>query len=64
MSTGKFGYEIRFLSVGTGEKNGDAILMRWGHYDDSGASEDQVVMVVDAGYHDNGKEIVRIVTKE
>lgn len=64
MSTGKFGYEIRFFSVGTGEKNGDAILMRWGHYDDSGASEDQVVMVVDAGYHDNGKEIVRIVTKE
>ena len=64
MSTGKFGYEIRFLSVGTGGKNGDAILMRWGHYDDSGASEDQVVMVVDAGYHDNGKEIVRIVTKE
>ena len=64
MSTEKFGYEIRFLSVGMGEKNGDAILMRWGHYDDSGASEDQVVMVVDAGYHDNGKEIVRIVTKE
>jgi beta-lactamase superfamily II metal-dependent hydrolase len=50
------GYEIDFLPVGNGDRSGDAILLRYGNL--YGLRNDQVVVVIDGGYNDNGKEII------
>lgn len=47
-----FGYEIEFLPVGEGEKNGDAIVTRWGE------PGSRSIMVVDGGTIDSGKAVV------
>ena len=49
------GYEIDFLPVGK-EKSGDAILLRYGNL--QGTRAEQKVVVVDAGYPENGKDVV------
>lgn len=46
-SSDAFGFEIDFLPVG--EKDGDAICLRWGK-NLKGSNPDQFVMVVDGGY--------------
>lgn len=50
-------YEIDFLPVGDGEKSGDAICMRFTRPD----TYDQAVVVIDAGFKDDGQELVRLV---
>lgn len=49
------GYEIDFLPVGK-EKSGDAILVRYGNL--SGPRTEQKIIVIDAGYPDDGKAVV------
>lgn len=51
------GYEIDFLSVGNGEKSGDAICLRFG--DLHASREDQFVMVIDGGTKDSGERLVK-----
>lgn len=51
------GFEIDFLPVGTGEKSGDAIALRYG-YDGN-----YKVMVVDGGTKDSGQELVNHIKK-
>jgi beta-lactamase superfamily II metal-dependent hydrolase len=52
------GYEIDFLAVGEkpGEKSGDAITFRFGNL--FGSRQEQTVVVVDAGYVDDGDRVV------
>jgi len=50
------GYEIDFLPVGNGGRSGDAVLLRYGNL--YGRRSEQVVIVVDGGFNDNGKEII------
>ena len=50
------GYEIDFLPVGSGERSGDAILMRWG--DLYGYRDRQTVVAVDGGFDDTTGKIV------
>jgi len=50
------GYEVDFLPVGDGEKNGDAIALRFGNL--SGARGAQRVVVIDGGFQDSGKALV------
>ncbi len=52
-------YEIDFFAVGDGSRSGDAIVIRLGDLD--GSVEDQVIVVVDGGYSDNGDAIVNFV---
>lgn len=52
----QFGFEIDFLPVGEGAKSGDAICLRWGHL---GKPDEQNVMVVDGGFAENAKDIVK-----
>lgn len=53
-----FGIEVDFLPVGEGERSGDAICIRWGNLF-STRREEQFVMVIDGGYGQNGKDIVK-----
>lgn len=51
--TDSYGYEIDMLPVGSGEKSGDAIAVRYGN-----SAEGYKVMVVDGGTKDSGKRLV------
>jgi Predicted hydrolase (metallo-beta-lactamase superfamily) len=57
MDIQNIGYEIDFLSVGEGERSGDAIVMRWGNIQ-SNAPRQQTVVVIDGGFKANGNNIV------
>jgi beta-lactamase superfamily II metal-dependent hydrolase len=50
------GYEIDFLPVGDGERSGDAIALRYGNL--HGSRPEQVVIVIDGGYADDGQALV------
>jgi beta-lactamase superfamily II metal-dependent hydrolase len=50
------GFEIDFLAVGEGARNGDAIALRWGNL--FGPRQQQFVMVVDGGNKDSGAALV------
>lgn len=50
-------YEIDFLPVGDGERCGDAITLRFGNL--YGSRDEQVVVVIDGGYRDNGEAVVQ-----
>jgi beta-lactamase superfamily II metal-dependent hydrolase len=50
------GIEIDFLPVGDGESSGDAIAVRWGNL--YGSRSEQVVVIVDGGFSDDGVELV------
>jgi beta-lactamase superfamily II metal-dependent hydrolase len=53
------GFEIDFLPVGTGERAGDAIVLRYG--DLFGSRQAQRVVVVDGGFGDTGQNVVDFV---
>lgn len=55
------GYEIDFLSVGTGEKCGDAIGIRFGNL--YGERDEQTVVVIDGGFKETGEELVKHIKK-
>jgi|SRR6266508_1906817 len=50
------GYEIDFLPVGERERSGDAIALRFGNL--QATPPQQTVVVIDAGYTDNGAALV------
>jgi beta-lactamase superfamily II metal-dependent hydrolase len=50
------GIEIDFFPVGTGERSGDAIALRFGNLE--GPPDDQVVIVIDGGTKATGEQIV------
>lgn len=52
-----FGFEIDFLPVGSGEKSGDAIALRYGY------EGDYKVMVVDGGTKESGQALVDHIKK-
>lgn len=54
------GYEIDFLPVGDGSKSGDAIALRYGNLD-SGDPNQQMVIVIDGGYTDDGEALVELI---
>lgn len=56
------GYEVDFLPVGNGEKNGDAIAVRFGDLH-SRNRRDQFVMVLDGGTKDSGQILVDHIAK-
>ena len=51
------GYEVDFLPVGSGEKSGDAIALRFGELD--GARDRQMVVVIDGGTIESGENLVQ-----
>ena len=53
-------YEIDYMSVGTGEKGGDAIALRYGNFNQ--ASEQHVV-VIDGGTKESGQALVTHIKK-
>lgn len=53
------GLEIDFLAVGDGERGGDAIAIRFG--DLNGRRSEQVVIVVDGGWTETGKQISSLI---
>jgi beta-lactamase superfamily II metal-dependent hydrolase len=57
MNTNSIGYEVDFLAVGTGEKSGDAIALRFGNL--LADPPQQTVCVIDGGYQDSGEELVK-----
>ena len=48
-------YEIDYIPVGTGEKGGDAIALRYGDFT---SSTTQNVVVIDGGTKESGKDLV------
>src|SRR5260221_7819804 len=54
----KMGYEIDFLPVGDGSKSGDAIALRYGQL---GNPSQQMVIVIDGGYTDDGEALVELI---
>ncbi len=48
-------YEVDFLPVGDGGRSGDAIALR---YSTTGSWNDQVVVVIDGGFGDDGRALV------
>lgn len=53
-------YEIDFLPVGDGSKSGDAITLRYGDLSDPAQ---QMVVVIDGGYTDDGLAVVEHIKK-
>ena len=53
-------YEVDVLPVGEGEKSGDAIALR---YSTTGSWSDQVVVVIDGGFGDDGEALVEHITR-
>src|SRR5258708_21028746 len=53
-----FGYEVDYIPVGEGEKAGDAIVIRYGNLKSEASRNEQVIIVIDGGTKDSGKEIV------
>jgi beta-lactamase superfamily II metal-dependent hydrolase len=51
------GYEVDFLPVGSGEKSGDAIALRFGDLD--GPRDRQMVVVIDGGTVESGGDLAR-----
>jgi hypothetical protein len=51
-------YEIDFLPVGDGSKSGDAIALRYGNLGDP---SQQMVIVIDGGYTDDGETLVDLI---
>jgi len=51
------GYEIDFLPVGDESKGGDALALRYGNL--FGSRDEQVVVIVDGGYTNDGEALVR-----
>lgn len=58
----EIGYEIDFLPVGTGEKSGDAIALRWGDLHSADPTK-QTVVVIDGGFTDSGDALVEHIKK-
>jgi beta-lactamase superfamily II metal-dependent hydrolase len=56
------GYEIDFLPVGDGSKSGDAIALRYGNLH-SGDPNQQMVIIIDGGYTDDGEALVEFVKR-
>lgn len=52
----EMGFQIDYLPVGDGSKGGDAITLRFGNL--KGGQYEQIVMVIDGGTKDSGKQIV------
>jgi beta-lactamase superfamily II metal-dependent hydrolase len=50
------GYEIDFLPVGNASRSGDAIALRYGNL--NGGRSEQIVIVIDGGYTDDGEALV------
>lgn len=50
------GYEVEFLSVGSGDRAGDAIVLRFGNLVSTPVR--QTVVVIDAGYAKDGERVV------
>ncbi len=53
-------YEIDYIPVGTGEKGGDAICMRFGNFNNP---EQQYVVVIDGGTKKSGEAIIEHIEK-
>jgi beta-lactamase superfamily II metal-dependent hydrolase len=49
-------YEIDYISVGDGERSGDAITLRFGNL--SGSREQQFITVIDGGFQESGETLV------
>lgn len=54
-------YEIDYIPVGNGEKNGDAIALRFGNL--SGPRNEQSVVVIDGGFEESGELLVQHINK-
>lgn len=54
-------YEVDYISVGSGEKSGDAIILRFGNL--TGTREEQFIIVIDGGFSDSGKQIIQHITQ-
>lgn len=63
MQNEKFGFEIDFLPVGEKSDSGDAICLRWGYNLREKDQRRQTVVVVDGGFTDDGKQIVKHISK-
>jgi beta-lactamase superfamily II metal-dependent hydrolase len=50
--------EIDFLTVGNGERSGDAIALRYGNFTDP---NQQYVIVIDGGTIDSGKKLIELI---
>lgn len=50
------GYEVDFLAVGDDSKSGDALALRFGNL--YGEREEQAVVIIDAGFKDDGQTII------
>jgi|SRR3989344_3423578 len=55
------GFEIDFLQVGTGEKSGDAIALRF--WDSNNLALGSKIFVIDGGTKDSGEELVTHINK-
>ena len=51
----KMGFEVDFLSVGDGQRSGDAIALRLGNL--HGPRDEQVVMIIDGGTTESGERL-------
>lgn len=49
------GFEVDFLSVGDGQRSGDAIALRLGNL--HGSRDEQVVMIIDGGTTESGERL-------
>jgi beta-lactamase superfamily II metal-dependent hydrolase len=56
------GYEVDFLSVGDGERSGDAIALRFGDLMSNDRNKQRVV-VIDGGFQGSGKDLVNHIKK-
>jgi hypothetical protein len=54
-------YEVDFLPVGDGGRSGDAIALRYSA--PNPANDDQVVVVIDGGFSDDGEALVEHITR-
>ncbi len=50
-------YEVDYIPVGSGEKSGDAIILRFGNL--TGTRDEQYIIVIDGGFSDSGEQIVQ-----
>lgn len=51
------GFEIDYMPVGSGDKSGDAIALRFGNL--MGQRDEQTVVVIDGGFTDSGEQLVK-----
>ena len=50
------GFEVDFLPVGEGSRSGDAIALRYGNL--GGSRADQMIVIIDGGFLETGKNLV------